>query len=284
MAKISVQAGSTGVSVNLFIQSSTATDGSGKTGLVFNSAGLTCYSMRQRTTATPVTLATSTVGNPWITGGFIEINSTAANGWYNFDIPNAVIGTGSPFASVHFQGASGMAPLPLEIELTAWNNQDPNAGGMTQLSSTGTLGSVSNVRGTATVILAAGVHTGAVVPIVQTASNALSLTTSADGRMANLDVAVSSRSTAGDAMALTSGERATVALAIGTSVMPESYRVAGSGASLAQMGYETIGHMGESIIAGTGKAVRKVDHTTTAMTFALTTDTSGNPTAITRTS
>lgn len=264
MPKISVQAGSTGVSVNLFIQSSTATDGSGKTGLVFNSAGLTCYSMRQRTTATPVTLATSTVGNPWITGGFIEINSTAANGWYNFDIPNAVLGTGSPFASVHFQGASGMAPLPLEIELTAWNNQDPSAGGMTQLSSTGTLGSVSNIRGTATVllapvvhtgavvpivqtasnvtvqgtatvILAAGVHTGAIVPIVQTASNLVNnadktgyylgtgtqvgvvipqvniVQTSADGRMANLDVAVSSRSTAGDAMTLTTGERTAVA-------------------------------------------------------------------------
>lgn len=170
MAKLSVQAGSTGVSVNLFIQSSTATDGSGMGGLVFNAAGLTAYSIRQRTTATPITLATSTVGNPWVSGGFIEIDSTHAKGGYNFDIPNAVIGTGSPFATVALQGATAMAPLWLEIELTAWNNQDATAGGINNLSATGTLGSVLSLRTTATVQLQAGTHTAAVIPIVQTAS------------------------------------------------------------------------------------------------------------------
>lgn len=238
MPKISVQAGSTGVSVNLFFQASTATDGAGLTGLKFNAAGFSAYSIRQRTTATPITLATSTVGNPWITGGFIEVDATNAKGWYNFDIPNAVLATGSPFASVNFQGAAAQAQLPLEIELTAWNNQDATAGGINNLLSGGTLGSVSNVRGTATVILAAGTHAGAVIPVVQTASNVITgsptvaqittgvwaafgtgvvqlntgthtgaiipqvnvVQTSADGRMANLDLNVGAVGTIANAI------------------------------------------------------------------------------------
>lgn len=450
MAKISVQAGSTGVSVNLFINSSTSTTGLGQAGIVFNAASFTCYYVRQRTTATPITLATSTVGNPWVTGGFIQIDSVNAPGWYNFDIPNIVLGTGSPFASVHFQGAANMAPLPLEIELTAWNNQDIVTGGLIAISSTGTLGSVSNVRGTSTVVLAAGTHTGVVIPVVQTASNVINVTgtatvvlwggthtgavipviqtasvalvannvgtatsvllvdtvrtstvsnftagalgrffdldagqystssaqsvvkqisdnaigaggaptvaqittavwakfgtgtvmlstgthtgaiipnvlainTSSDGRMANLDAAVSSRSvyaggavasvtagvtttsvadktgytlsvqnwsSAGDQMALTAAERTSLTTVIGTSVMSEAYRANGAAGSIAQLLYEALGHLGESVIVttstavgGATKSIRKIDHTTTAATFLLN-DTS-SPTSITRNS
>lgn len=180
MPKLSVQAGSTGFSCNVFVQSSTATDGSGGTAIPFNASGLTAYYIRQRTTATPITLATSTVGNPWVSGGWVEIDSTHAKGGYNFDIPNVVLGTGSPFATVVLEGAASMAPLWLEIELTGWNNQDGTAAGLVALSSTGSLGSVSNVRGTATVILNASTHAGAVIPVVQTASNltgAVALTT-----------------------------------------------------------------------------------------------------------
>lgn len=317
MAKLSVQAGSTGVSVNLFIQSATATDGSGMTGLKQNTASLTCYYIRQRTTATPITLATSTVGNGWVSGGFMEVDATNAKGIYDFGIPNAAIGTGSPFATVIFQGATGMAPLPLEIELTAWNNQDATGGGINNLSATGTLGSVSNVRGTATVILSTGVHTGAVIPVVQTASVALTantvgtasgippvilstgthvgaviptvnaITTSNDGRMANLDAAVSSRSVyaggavagvsgvtfpatvaaPGDAMALTGAERASLAVVIGTSSQVEAYRANGQGGSINQILYEILGNLVEANNSGTTRTVKKVDHTATAATY-----------------
>jgi len=429
MAKISVLAGSTGVSVNLFINSSTSTTGAGQSGIVFNAASFTAYSIRQRTTATPITLATSTVGNGWTSGGFIEIDSTHCPGWYNFDIPNAVIGTGSPFASVHFQGAAGMAPLPLEIELTAWNNQDGVRGGLTSLSTavpgavnglmiagtnsactvnivgthtgnlTGSVGSVVGSVGSVTTgvtstsvtdksgyILSTGTHTNAVIPtvnVVQTAtvnnltSNALSryfdtdagtyatssansvvkqiadnaigaggaptvaqiatavwakfgtgtvmlstgthvgaviptvnsIQTSADGRMANLDATVSSRAAAvilgtstsadiatgldairaktgnlpsapaatGDAMALTSGERTTLATVITTSSLTESYRGTGAGGSVAQMLYEIQAHVGNFVLVGTAtstgdgtKSLLKVDGTTTAATFLIT--------------
>lgn len=171
MAKLSIQAGSTGVSIDIFIQASTSTAGLGLTGLTGTSAGLQAFYHRPFDTSTPITLATSSLTAAYTSGLLVEINSTAMAGFYRFDPPNGALAAGQRSCSVMLQGAANMAPLPLEIELTAWNNQDAATGGINNLGTAGTLGSVSNVRGTATVILAAGTHAGAVIPIVQTASN-----------------------------------------------------------------------------------------------------------------
>lgn len=135
----------------------------------------------------------------------------------------------------------------------------------------------------ATVVLSTGTHTGAVIPTVNVVS------TSNDGRMANLDLnigavntSVLTRATAGDAMTLTGGERTTLATVIGTSSQAESYRANGAGGSIAQLLYEAAGHLSEATIVGTGKTVKKTDHATTAMTFNL--DNSTAPTSITRAS
>lgn len=174
MPKISVQAGSTSVSLPIFVQASTSTTGLGLTGLAGTSAGLQAWYYRGTGAAVPITLATSSLNAAYTSGLFVEINSTATGlqGAYRFDVPDAAFATASNVRSclIGLGGAANMAPLPLEVELTAWNNQDGVAGGMVALSSTGTLGSVSNVRGTATVILAAGTHAGVVIPVVQTAS------------------------------------------------------------------------------------------------------------------
>lgn len=84
----------------------------------------------------------------------------------------------------------------------------------------------------------------------------------------------------GDAMALTAGERTTLAGVVGTTVQTEAYRADGAAGSLAQMLYETIGHLGESSIASTTKTIKKVDGTTAAATFTL--DDATTPTSITR--
>lgn len=85
---------------------------------------------------------------------------------------------------------------------------------------------------------------------------------------------------AGDAMALTAGERTTLTATITGTALTESYRADGATGSLAQMMYETIGHLGESSIAGTTKTIKEVDGSTTAETFTL--DDATNPTSITR--
>ena len=81
-------------------------------------------------------------------------------------------------------------------------------------------------------------------------------------------------------MTLTSGERTAVAQAVGTTSQTESYRADAAEGSIAQMLYETVGHLGESGIVGTTKTVKKVDGTTTAATYTL--DDATNPTSITR--
>lgn len=133
MAKLSVKVGATSVSLAVFIQDSASTTGAGKSGLAFNTSSLTCYAVVPGSSSAAITLATLAAANSaWSSGGFKEIDATNMIGWYRFDIPNTNISTGRS-VGIHFQGASGMAPLPLEIELTGWDNQDAVRGGMTAL-------------------------------------------------------------------------------------------------------------------------------------------------------
>lgn len=122
MAKLSILAGATSVTVNLFIADSSSTTGAGLTGLAYNTASLVAYYALPAAAAVAITLATQTVTGAFSSGGFVEISSANMPGWYRFDIPNAAIASGR-FSSIHFKGATNMAPLPLEIELTAVNNQ-----------------------------------------------------------------------------------------------------------------------------------------------------------------
>lgn len=195
MAKLSILAGSTGVTLGLFIQSATATDGSGLTGLLGTSSGLTAYYYQPpiRSTAVPITLTTASLTAAWTSGLFIQVDSTNMPGVYRFDIPNAALGTGAQSSVVVLKGAAGMAPLPLEIELTGWNNQlTPGAAGgmfiagtnvVTTVSFVGThtgaltgavgsvTGSVGSVAGTSTVILSTGTHANVVIPTVNTVAS-----------------------------------------------------------------------------------------------------------------
>lgn len=133
--KLSILAGSTSQSINIFIADSSSTTGAGLTGLVYNSAGLSAYYSHAgaNATATAITLATlATVTTAYSSGGFKEIDSTNMPGWYRFDLPNAVLATSKGRSvAVHLKGATNMAPLPIEIELTGWDNQDSVRGGLT---------------------------------------------------------------------------------------------------------------------------------------------------------
>lgn len=135
MAKLSIVKGATSVLCRIFIQDSTSTTGAGKTGLVFNTSGLTAYRARDddgNAGGTAMTLATATLGT-WTSIGFKEKDATNMPGVYEFGIPNAAIVTGSRSVTFYFQGATGMAPCLMEIELTGVDNQDGVHGGMTAL-------------------------------------------------------------------------------------------------------------------------------------------------------
>lgn len=112
-------AGSTSHLIDIFVQDSSVTTGAGLTGLLFNSAGLTCYYKRQgQATWSAVALATMTQGT-YAAGGFKEGDATNAPGMYEFGIPNECIAdnAGVTWVDFLFKGATNMAPVPLRILL-----------------------------------------------------------------------------------------------------------------------------------------------------------------------
>lgn len=103
----------------VFIGDSTSTAGAGKTGLVYNTSGLTCYYVRPGSADAAVTLATQTVTGAYSSGGFVEIDATHMPGWYRLDIPDAALAAGVKVVGLCLQGATGAAPVNLEIQLGA---------------------------------------------------------------------------------------------------------------------------------------------------------------------
>ena len=112
---IQILGGSTSQTVRLFIQDTSKTDGSGLTGLVHNTSGLTAYYAKGATgTATAITLATQTAGGAWTSGGFVAVDGTNMPGVYRLDIPNAALDS-EVETIVMLRGAANMAPVLLRV-------------------------------------------------------------------------------------------------------------------------------------------------------------------------
>lgn len=113
--KLKIKQGSTSQLAAVFIQDSSATDGSGLTGLAYNSSGLTWYWFQSGdASATQVTPATATVGT-WASGGFVEVDATNMPGVYEIGIPDAAINAAG-ITYMMLKGATNMAPVLIEIE------------------------------------------------------------------------------------------------------------------------------------------------------------------------
>lgn len=197
MAKLQLVAGTTSKAVDIFIQDSSLSTGAGLTGLVFNTGSLTAYYHRQgAATATAITLVTMTVGT-WTSSGFVAVDGTNMPGLYLLGIPDAALASGATWVVIMLKGAPNMAPVVLEIELTADNNQDAVRGGLSALpnaaaAATGGLPTVDSSNavklqsGTSAnqislssglVTLAGVTHTGAVIPTVTATTTATNVTT-----------------------------------------------------------------------------------------------------------
>jgi len=133
MAKLSLVKGTTSYRAYIFVLDSSVSTGAGKTGLVFNTASLVAYYVRPGAAATSITLATQTVTGAYSSGGFVEIDATNMPGLYRFDVPDAALATGVNAVVVMLKGATNMAPVVMEIELTAVDNQNATSFGLTNL-------------------------------------------------------------------------------------------------------------------------------------------------------
>ena len=112
---IQILGGSTSQTVRLFIQDTSKTDGSGLTGLVHNTSGLTAYYAKGATgSAAVMTLQGQTPTGAWVTGGFVAVDGTNMPGVYRLDIPNAALDS-EVETIVMLRGAANMAPVLLRV-------------------------------------------------------------------------------------------------------------------------------------------------------------------------
>lgn len=133
MAKRAIKAGSTDQTIDVFIPSSASTTGAGLTGLVYNSAGLTCYYRKGATgSATALTLATQTVGGAHSDGGFVEVDATNMPGVYRLDLSDTIVASAG-MVTLLLKGATNMAPVPVELEVVAYDPFDSVRLGLTAL-------------------------------------------------------------------------------------------------------------------------------------------------------
>lgn len=112
-----IAAGSTDVTINVFIKNKTLNDGSGLTGLAFNTGSLICYYIRPGANATVLNLVTKTVTGAHTDGGFVEIDATNMPGIYRLDLSDAIIASGVGTITIMLQGAANMADTVVEIQI-----------------------------------------------------------------------------------------------------------------------------------------------------------------------
>lgn len=110
-------AGTTNFRAYIFIQDTSASDGSGLTGLVYDSAGLVCYYVRPGTVAAQLALVTQTVTGAHTDGGFVEISAANMPGVYRLDFSDIILGINYDSVVVMLKGAANMASVVMEIQL-----------------------------------------------------------------------------------------------------------------------------------------------------------------------
>jgi hypothetical protein len=129
-----IKKGATSQSLYVEILDSTSTTGARKTGLVFNTSGLTAYYVRNQGSATAITLATLAAANSaWSSGGFKEVDATNMPGVYRIDVPDAAFASGADDVTITIKGATGAAQVSIGAQLVAYDPQDATALGVSRL-------------------------------------------------------------------------------------------------------------------------------------------------------
>ena len=128
--KLYIQKGISSFITEIFVQDSSSTTGAGLVGLGGQSAGLIVGYMRPGATA--FTVSTPTVAFPTIgtfagtatASAITAVQATNAPGLYEFHLPNNALTSTANSCVFMLSGATNMAPVVFEIELTGL---DPNA-------------------------------------------------------------------------------------------------------------------------------------------------------------
>ena len=126
-------------SVRLRVQLSNVNVGSVKTGQLYNSGLSMAYFRDGDTVATAITPVVGTIGT-WISGGWVEINSTTAPGLYEVGVPNAVFANAVNQSTFQVVGTN-VQPFTINYQVVPWNPQSlANASTAVTLSGNVTVG------------------------------------------------------------------------------------------------------------------------------------------------
>ena len=128
MAIDEIEKGTISKILRLFIQDSSSAIGAGLRSLAFDTVGLTAHFLREGDPGPPsgIPLVSAVVGT-YTSSGFIEISSGEMPGVYEFHTPDLVLASGADSVVLFLQGATDMAPLPVEIKLTDAGSVPPTA-------------------------------------------------------------------------------------------------------------------------------------------------------------
>jgi len=215
--------GSTSNILEIFIQDTSVTTGAGLTGLSSASSGLTCYYHRNTALAgVAVSLVTMTVGT-FTSSGFKEVDSTNLPGVYQLCLPDAAFATGADSVVAELKGATNMAPVLIEIQLTGIDLANATSAG------------IGNLDAAVSTRLASGSYT--------TPPTVAAIRAEIDANSTKLDAAVSTRSTltaagvwneaiAGHLTSGTTGEKLNAAASAGdpwSTLVPAAYAVGTAG-------------------------------------------------------
>jgi hypothetical protein len=132
---------STDISVYFHLRNST--DGTSKTGLLYNSAGAVASYVRNRAARAAITLATlASASAAHSDGGFILVDDTNTPGLYRLDLPDAAVATGVDSVVINI-GFTGVFGESLNIELVDNIEKDSY-----DILNNGTYGNAQLVRST----------------------------------------------------------------------------------------------------------------------------------------
>jgi len=119
--KLQLKKAAVNVTLYVFIQDSSSSTGGGLTGLTFESASLVASFVRPLAARAALSLITQTVTGAHADGGFVEVDSANMPGVYRLDLSDAVCATGVDTTIIMLKGATNMAPVLLEIQLTGFD-------------------------------------------------------------------------------------------------------------------------------------------------------------------
>jgi hypothetical protein len=305
-----VKKGATNITVYFHLRDSS--DGTSKTGLLYNSAGAVASYVRNGAARTAITLATlASASAAHADGGFILVDDTNAKGLYRLDIPDAAFATSVDGVVIHI-GFTGVFEESLEIVLV-----DNIAKDVYDIVNHASYGNAKLVRSTTPAnpldVDASGDVTAENMRGTDGAATASALSTH-DGKLdtvgANVDLILSDTdelqtnqgnwltatgfataaalaTAQADLDTITETDGVTLATAQGNYaplksgvVMTESYAADGSTATPEQILYMIWSAVSEFAISGTTLTCKKLDGSAPAMTFTL--DDGTDPTSRTR--